>query len=102
MGNGLFKAAVVVVAMSLLTYQDFAQTPTYTVTDLGTLGGTTSAAFDINNSGEIVGHSLLTGDVDTHPFRYSNGVIQDLGTLGGTYGYAYGINDLSQVVGAAA
>ena len=72
----------------------------YLITDLGTLGGSTSHALGINNSGQIVGESY-TNDADvltTHAFLYSGGVMTDLGTLGGTSG-AKGINDQGQVAG---
>jgi probable HAF family extracellular repeat protein len=73
----------------------------YTVTDLGTLGGTSSEAFGINNLGEVVGDANLPGDGVAHAFLYSGGVMHDLGTLGGTFNQAAAINDLGQVVGEA-
>ncbi len=76
----------------------------YLITDLGTLGGTESAAFAINGNGQVVGYST-TGQVDTngiairHAFLYSNGKMTDLGSLGGTYSVANSINDSGIVVG---
>jgi probable HAF family extracellular repeat protein len=70
----------------------------YTVTDLGTLGGSFSYAYAINASGQVVGYSDTTGG-NYHAFLYSGGTMTDLGTLGGTYSIATGINDLGQVVG---
>jgi probable HAF family extracellular repeat protein len=70
--------------------------------DLGTLGGYFSYAFDINNQGQIVGHSTLTiGGTYYHAFRYSNGRMTDLGALEGGYSYAYAINEHGVAVGAA-
>jgi probable HAF family extracellular repeat protein len=71
---------------------------TYTVTDLGTLGGRSSQAIGVSQNG------LVVGDADTssgqqHAFRYQNGVMQDLGTLGGAYSIAYAVNNAGQVVG---
>ena len=84
--------------------------PTYTFTDLGTLGGTYSRALGINNCGQIVGESSVTGASPTHPFiwRDSNGNLisdpgemKDLGTLGGTRGVAVDINASGLVVGTS-
>ena len=61
--------------------------PTYTFTDLGTLGGTTSKALGVNNCGQVVGESSLTGTSPTHPFLWRDGVMIDLGTLGGASGF---------------
>jgi probable HAF family extracellular repeat protein len=57
--------------------------PRYTVTDLGTLGGTYSAAIGVNNGGSVDGLATLPGDTAQHAFLWRNGVITDLGTLGG-------------------
>ncbi len=74
---------------------------TYSITDLGTLGGGSSFAGAINNSGQIVGSSPTAGSTVPHAFLYSGGVMTDLGTLGGSQSTAYDINNNGQVVGAA-
>jgi probable HAF family extracellular repeat protein len=71
----------------------------YTFTDLGTLGGTYSKAYGINNCGQVVGESSLTGVSPTHPFIWRNSVMSDLGTLGGVRGLAMDINASGMVVG---
>jgi probable HAF family extracellular repeat protein len=38
------------------------------IQDFGTLGGTNSAAIDINNSGQVIGSSQIAGDAATHFF----------------------------------
>jgi probable HAF family extracellular repeat protein len=78
----------------------FAQT-TYTITDLGTLGGTQSVGQAINNSGQITGFSDTVGNSTFHAFvifpPYT--AMIDLGTLGGNQSAAYGINASGQVTG---
>jgi probable HAF family extracellular repeat protein len=91
-------ATAIVTLTSLQTVMTRGQS--YSITPLGTLGGTSSYPCDINSTGQIVGYSLTTGII-THGFLYSGGTIQDLGTLGGTNSYAYGINDHGDVVGKA-
>jgi len=71
------------------------------VTDLGTLGGTLSAATDMNDKGQIVGWSRLAGSSDNRAFIWEDGVITDLGTLGGSSSVAWGINNRGQVVGTS-
>lgn len=70
----------------------------YSALDLGTLGGSTSYAQDINDSGHVVGHSDTT-DGNHRAFLYNGTSMIDLGTLGGSGSWAYGINNAGQVVG---
>ncbi len=70
------------------------------LTELGTLGGSYSAAFEINDITQIVGRADVPGDLD-HAFLWADGVMTDLGTLGGSESFAFGVNNLGQVVGWA-
>ena len=69
------------------------------MTDLGTLGGTSSSANGINDSGQIVGNSTTASGY--HAFLYSGSAMTDLGTLGGPLSSATGINNNGQIVGWA-
>jgi probable HAF family extracellular repeat protein len=84
--------------------------------DLGTLGGPQSAAWSVNNSGEV---ALTTDLAQTQEVRglcqeadvsgpqvcravfRGTGGLKDLGTLGGANSVAFGINDHHEVVGVA-
>jgi probable HAF family extracellular repeat protein len=69
-------------------------------TDLGTLAGSDSYAYGINNSGQVIGYSYTDGgNLINRAFLYNGGTMNDLGTLGGSYSKAYGINNSGQVVG---
>jgi probable HAF family extracellular repeat protein len=57
-----------------------ARANSYTVIDLGTLGGNQSQAAAINPTGQVVGNSL-TATGQTHAFLWDNGKMTDLGTL---------------------
>jgi probable HAF family extracellular repeat protein len=63
------------------------------MTDLGTLGGTSSYAYGINASGQVVGVAK-TGSGSNHAFIYNDGTMTDLGA-----GQANSINANGQVVG---
>jgi probable HAF family extracellular repeat protein len=83
-----------------------AQTQPYTIIDLGTLGGTSTVAWGINASGQVVGVANLSGDTAHHAFRTAanspiNPSTDDLGTLGGASSTARKINASGQVVGVA-
>ena len=66
--------------------------------DLGTLGGTNSRAYEVNESGQVAGYSDTAGGF-THAFLYSASGMTDLGTLGGYLSLGYAINDSGEVVG---
>jgi probable HAF family extracellular repeat protein len=53
----------------------------YTVTDLGTLGGPASSAWGINNTGQVVGESQIFSSSPFHAFLYSGGIMADLNNL---------------------
>jgi probable HAF family extracellular repeat protein len=70
------------------------------VEDLGTLGGTTSQAIDINASGQVIGKSRIAGDAETHFFLWSTETgMQDLNTLLGAITSVVEINDAGQIIG---
>lgn len=69
-----------------------------TTRDLGTLGGSSSYGADINDSGDVVGHSLTATGAEL-AFRYHNGLMQELPTLGGSRSRAYAINTAATIVG---
>lgn len=71
----------------------------FSVTKLGTLGGICSGARAINDAGQVVGYSHISGNTDYRAFLWQSGSMQDLGTLGGPSSYANGINAAGQVVG---
>jgi probable HAF family extracellular repeat protein len=94
--------SAVILLLSMVTGYVYGEV-LYTVTDLGTLGGsyTQSSAMGINNSGQVAGWSGTTGDAAQHAFLYSGSQMTDLGTLGGVYtnSNANSINNSGQIVG---
>ena len=76
----------------------------WTIEDLGTLGGTYSYAYGINNLGQVVGTAQTSAGA-WHAFLYSGGVMTDLNSkLPANSGWielsqANSINNNGQVVG---
>jgi len=74
--------------------------------DLGTLGGTESGTYAINERGQVVGLSTINSnpnpgtDLPTiDPFFWDGHKMIDIGSLGGTYGVAFAVNNRGQVTG---
>lgn len=103
LGLALALFAVPVWAQQNSTMQGQTPAPAqYTILDLGTLGGSFSLAYAINDRGQIDGFSTLPGDGLTHSFLWKNGVMTDLGTLGGPNSESFAnLNNAVQVAGTA-
>ena len=69
------------------------------LTDLGTLGGSSSQAIWLNNAGEVVGGALTAGDEEFHATLWRNGRITDLDPDGDCFSIAWAINSKGQIVG---
>jgi probable HAF family extracellular repeat protein len=103
LGAVLAATAFAAVAAGQAAVADPAPPGTYTVVDLGTLGGARSAATAIDGK-TVVGTSATPGDGATHAFSYSLRThrMTDLGTLGGADSsavavrgpYVAGVSDL--------
>jgi probable HAF family extracellular repeat protein len=89
-----FASVLAVVANAAPT----SHTRSYSITDLGTLGGPASSATAINNRGQVVGFSDLSGGSLSHAFLYSRGMMIDL-LPGSENSNASDINNRGDVVG---
>ena len=70
----------------------------YAVTELGTLGGSESIAYGLNDTSQVVGASQ-TSTGAFHAFVWNDGAMLDLGTLGGETSRAWAINNAGVIVG---
>ena len=72
------------------------------LSQLPDLGMGTSFAHDVNEVGQIAGHSVSSTSIKDHAVIWSGGAISDIGaTQGHSYNRGYGINDAGFVVGFA-
>jgi probable HAF family extracellular repeat protein len=85
------------------------------MTDIPTLGGTFAQAQCVNNQGQVIGPSNLTGDpgcdgspiatIDgscvQHAFSWDHGTLTDLKPLGGRSSVAYWLNNDGEAVGGS-
>lgn len=90
-----------IAASGLLATLAMAQTPSYTVTDLGALGPT-GQPYSIANNGLIGGTAVLSGATE-HAVLFYKGLKGDLATpgLGGQNSIAFSANERGQAVGEA-
>jgi probable HAF family extracellular repeat protein len=70
----------------------------FSMTDLGTLGGSFSDAVRINTRGQVIGSSTTTTG-ETHAFLWERGVMLDLGTLEHRNSTAVDVNERGQIIG---
>jgi probable HAF family extracellular repeat protein len=115
-----FVAAIVrrklhVLVATIVLFPAIGWSQEFTVTDLGTLGGTYSISTSVNNKGQVAGQSNTAtqnqADGQGDPFLYSNGTMIDLGNFGGSSGItgpnspsgniANAVNDDGVVAGVA-
>lgn len=97
--NRALQSAFAVVALFQASSPTFAAPPLY---DLKVLPvGQGSAAYALNESGDVVGSGFFSGSPTQHPFVFDaqTGTVQNLNVLAGERGIATGINELGMVTG---
>ena len=98
---GFFAATLTLLLSSTVSFESSRAQGSpgpYTLIDLGTLGGGSAQANDLNEAGQITGYATNSSNW-SRAFRWDDGHMSDLGTLGGSAGVGLGINGLGHVVG---
>lgn len=94
------------------TFTVYSASSSFTLTALGTLGGVTSFALDVNNLRQVSGNSLVTSDPGStgsllRAYLWTAGVMKNLGSMPpippststNRFGRGYAVNDAGVVVG---
>ena len=80
----------------------FVRRPGAALIDLGTLGGSYSAAYAVSALGTVVGKADTDALGATHAFVWTESAgMTDLGTLGGANSVAYAVSDTGGIAGAS-
>jgi probable HAF family extracellular repeat protein len=87
-------------ASGLFAALAMAQTPSYTLTDLGPAGNMFSQANQVNNNGFVAGLATVPSGAQ-HSYLWYEGISADIGGLGGANSGAGGVNSFGQVMGGA-
>jgi len=104
------RTLVFIISLSLMfgfapgvgTRRARAQFGSYSVTDLGSLGGVQSKARAINNAGRVVGQSSPASNVGTLPFAWNAGSMSNIESFtGGNTGDALAVNEFGYAAGSA-
>lgn len=100
--SGFYASArfgvLVAVLASLIRVPNAPAAIEYAITDLGTLGGSSSYATSINASSQVVGYSTVTNNAYNAAFLYANG---SMVAISGTTSEAFAINNKGVIVGQA-
>ena len=96
------KHAVVAVSVLLSLLSSWASAQqAYRLTDLGTLGDSTSVGAAINDSGQVTGYAFTPNNTEMHAFLSDGVTLRAFGTFGGTPSQGYAINASSRWPGVA-
>jgi|GEM_PF-3163649 len=94
--------AVAIAAGLTLVFTTLLNAQSYTVTDLGYIGGTPKATNPegVNNNGQAVGYSYVNGSSVYNAFLFEGGPLIDLGALiNNGFSIGTGINDFGDISG---
>ena len=97
MKNNSILVLLITVLLSVIT--SLCSALPYEIIDLGTLGADHSEAYGINESGQIVGYSYITGDNYCHAFLYENNQMTRVEFSSGNFSIATAINESGQIAG---
>jgi probable HAF family extracellular repeat protein len=100
--SNLLIAASSGALIAILVFSPALAAPVYTITDLGSLGGTLTEGTAINARGEVTGYSYTAGNSHSRAFLYNGASMRDLGQfyVGNTENTGgFGINARGQVTG---
>jgi probable HAF family extracellular repeat protein len=96
-----FARTIWIVFLVLLLGVPILAQQSYTIADLGTLGGSYTQPTSLNLFADVAGYSFLPGDAYYHAFLSHHGTMTELMTFGGDFSWTGAINNLDQVAGGA-